>query len=355
MQSTGQNTGIIYNHYTGKIGEEFKITADLIFEDDSTISGSYYYDINGVPLSLHGTIYPDKNLLLSETNSYFEKSAEIEAKLLPDGAIKGKINNLVSKKKYKLELKTGRHDGTLPLKGFALREEGKLFNSENSPVFKIEYDLLIPSDSNKNEITDSITKYIYEGFFSKIPEGEPMQKLRITADTAIDAYRLNNSDTTGYSDHLFMLSWEYQSKMKVKHNAHNVLSLEFNTYYYMGGAHGGYGSVYKNIELSSGKIIFLKDIIIAGSNGILRNALNKNLQELFDLKPGDRLSEIGFWDDSVDVPDNFYLTSGGIGFYFNPYDVACYANGSIDVFIPYSEISAILNEKFLKKISGIAE
>ncbi len=52
----------------------------------------------------------------------------------------------------------------------------------------------------------------------------------------------------------------------------------------------------------------------------------------------------GFWDEAIDTvresagfDSDFYLTEGGLVFYYSPYDLACYAAGFQQVTIPYSE------------------
>jgi hypothetical protein len=350
--STAQNSNTYkYSHYTGKIGKDLAITADLCFENDSAITGYYYYDKFGIPIRLQGTVLSDKSFLIYEMNKDFEKTAEIKTALMKDGKVKGTFNKLKTKKKYKISLSNTSADGAVSLQGYTLQEKQKLFNSETSPECKIKFSMLLPNENENKLIYDSLTRIVNHGFFSIIPPGDPAQKLSMCADSVFKAYRDANPDTSSSAQYFYMLSWDYISEVKVIHNSHNLLSLEFSVYYYTGGAHGGYGAVYKNADITTGKTILLQDIFITGFDKPLKKELNKNLRDLYELKPGDKLTDLGYWDDSVDVPDNFYLTTKGIGFFFNPYEVACYATGTTDVFVPFSDLSAIMNEDFLKKIS----
>ena len=54
------------------------------------------------------------------------------------------------------------------------------------------------------------------------------------------------------------------------------------------------------------------------------------------------LKDAGFFTDPVKPTDNFYITGEGIGFFYNQYDIAPYASGSIDVFIPFRELKDVL-------------
>ena len=51
----------------------------------------------------------------------------------------------------------------------------------------------------------------------------------------------------------------------------------------------------------------------------------------------------------IPVSDNFYVKSNGIGFFYNPYSITHYANGSDDVFISFDEIKDLLSENIFDK------
>jgi hypothetical protein len=54
------------------------------------------------------------------------------------------------------------------------------------------------------------------------------------------------------------------------------------------------------------------------------------------------LADAGFFSDTIKPADNFYITRDGIGFYYNQYDIAPYASGAFDIFIPFSELNDVL-------------
>ena len=62
-----------------------------------------------------------------------------------------------------------------------------------------------------------------------------------------------------------------------------------------------------------------------------------------DIKP---LSNKLF-ENSVESTSNFCITPKGILFLYNPYEIAAYAYGEIELFIPFSEIKSVVNPKFL--------
>ena len=46
------------------------------------------------------------------------------------------------------------------------------------------------------------------------------------------------------------------------------------------------------------------------------------------------------------IPENYIITDDKVTFIFNPYEIAPYALGSIELIITYSEVSQILNPSF---------
>ena len=60
----------------------------------------------------------------------------------------------------------------------------------------------------------------------------------------------------------------------------------------------------------------------------------------------DPLTDAGLSDNKIKANDNFYVTTKGIGFSYSPYEIAAYAVGEINIFIPFSELSDCLLPRF---------
>ncbi|HPS84855.1 MAG TPA: RsiV family protein, partial [Bacteroidales bacterium] len=54
------------------------------------------------------------------------------------------------------------------------------------------------------------------------------------------------------------------------------------------------------------------------------------------------LSDEGFFVEVVTATPNFMLSETGITFHYNIYEIASYADGSIDITVPYDAIRAII-------------
>ena len=123
------------------------------------------------------------------------------------------------------------------------------------------------------------------------------------------------------------LLWEKQCEYKVVYSDKNIVSYKIGKYGYNGGAHG-----WHNTEV-----------------GTLKNGRNMKLADLPSEVPA-------LWRQAVaahfgaesfekyikspnlyavpEITENFYLDDKGIHFIYNPYEIACYAAGTIDIFVP---------------------
>jgi hypothetical protein len=69
------------------------------------------------------------------------------------------------------------------------------------------------------------------------------------------------------------------------------------------------------------------------------------LRDQAGLKQGEPLQTGGFFEDTVTAPDNFFLAEPGLGFHWDPYEIAPYAAGPVEVIIPYNRIGSLLSSR----------
>lgn len=140
--------------------------------------------------------------------------------------------------------------------------------------------------------------------------------------------------TVDQSEHILMV---YQSP--------KIATIADFTYVYSGGAHGNYGTSYSSYDLVNKKQLKLTDIVTADGKKRLSALLAKSVRAQFRLKPSAPLTEVLF-ENRITPNQNFYITGKGIGFSYNPYEIAAYAFGEINVFIPFKEIETNLLPSF---------
>ena len=87
-----------YMKLKGTIGDGIPVTMDLIRED-TTLTGTYYYDKIGMPLNLYGSVKGDEmKFRLRESNAQYDETGTFEGKFSNAATIEGTWTNAKNKK-----------------------------------------------------------------------------------------------------------------------------------------------------------------------------------------------------------------------------------------------------------------
>jgi hypothetical protein len=114
---------------------------------------------------------------------------------------------------------------------------------------------------------------------------------------------------------------------------------------YTGGAHPTHERIYYVLDTKNYVQIHLDDILQAGARAELQKQIEAELRVKYLAAPNAPLTSIGFFEDSVAVPENFYITKEGIGFCWNPYEIAPYVRGTLEIVLPKAQITPLLNDR----------
>ena len=153
------------------------------------------------------------------------------------------------------------------------------------------------------------------------------------------------AEDTAPIDYSFSLNWFEETQIGITHQTPSILcTFESNQGYY-GGAHPINGGIYRVFELPSIKRIENWQDLFTDSTKIISLA-EESFRYEKSLKPNTNLKKAGYWfkNDHFHVTNNFGFDVTGLVFYFNVYEVSCYAEGPIYISIPYAKI-----KKYLKK------
>ena len=113
--------------------------------------------------------------------------------------------------------------------------------------------------------------------------------------------------------------------------------------YYEGGAHGINQHLTMNFEQSTGRQLMLADIFVPGYERQLSSMLQKALCSYVGVGSVKELKDQGFLYSMDMFPsENFILGEEAITFIYNPYEIAPYEKGSIELTLSYSALDDIL-------------
>jgi hypothetical protein len=312
----------------GTIGGTASITMDLETKEmDYGVSGSYYYNGIGTPILLDGKVLPSGEITLTEKDEKGKDSGKFSGRFISAESIEGTWTNIKTGKQLPFKL-TETKDGFADIKyedfrnddcstrDEMLKKPKEITNEYDTTCTTLTIHLLtisIPNRKISNLINDTIVSYI-------------------TGDkhTSIKAFlNAGGSNDSGF------IEQEYDCYMVT--NDSNVFSVELRDSQFTGGSHGNGTYNYVNFDLITGKKITLNDILKPNYT----DKLNQVAAKIFFTgnNEGWNVDE-----DSFELNGNFAITTGGLLFGFQEYEIGSYVQGSPQVLIPYSKIKNLVKQ-----------
>ncbi len=223
-------------------------------------------------------------------------------------------------------------------------------DSVNQEAPKAETDLMAlwPAEEINPAAQAIIVDTICQAFFGagkKYTAAETL--LRAVSDTFLQNYRQVTTEyIKGGGTLRPSFNWNATAHMALTCNAGGLISLVYTQYQYTGGAHGLQSVSCLVVDVNKGRVVRLADLFTAGYEKQLIEQLEKEFRREYDIPEGEPLNgENGLlFDPHLPVTSNFYLTKEGIGFVYNPYEVAPYVVGEINLFLPFSSLKGLLRK-----------
>lgn len=208
-----------------------------------------------------------------------------------------------------------------------------------------------PADYPDKDILDKVRHQVVVDYFPEAADtvfSDPEALLDAYADDykrfffeTESTYAKLAGETGGFETE----SWYNDQKLLVRFNALGLFSYTVATDRYSGGAHGEKKYVNRVIDLSTGLKVTEDDLFTEASQPLIVEMIQRQLLNQYGLKKVEELEEIGFFDVSeLSLNTNFYINQKGITYTFNEYEIASYAVGASEVFLPFSSLSGFLKE-----------
>ncbi|WP_300598733.1 DUF3298 and DUF4163 domain-containing protein [Niabella sp.] len=153
-----------------------------------------------------------------------------------------------------------------------------------------------------------------------------------------------NADEAPFS----MMHYDQQISSNLIYNNNGYAVLSVGNYAYTGGAHGIYGQTMLCLDMQQQKELLLGDVLRIDP-ATLQPILERHLRARYKIAADTPLTDILF-DERLALTDNFYFTPKGIGFIYQPYEVAAYALGLIDIWVPYTDLRPYLQPAFIQRM-----
>ncbi len=136
--------------------------------------------------------------------------------------------------------------------------------------------------------------------------------------------------------------WDLKTRADTLYTSAKVITVRIDTYAYTGGAHPNTNLAFYVFDREMGRALLLPDLV-SDTTALLR-VVEKTFRKQQGLQPQTNLEERGYFlrDGRFFLPANVGLSRAGMVFYYNPYEIAAYALGPIEVTVPYEQLAGIL-------------
>lgn len=152
----------------------------------------------------------------------------------------------------------------------------------------------------------------------------------------IELQQLYNDETT---------VWEAKINGTITYEDANFITIELDAFLFTGGAHGFTSRQLMNFDKNKG-IQLTNSELFKDLNGFRKYAENVFRQKE-EIPTDQPINYTGFMfeGDSFYLPENIGFTKDGLKLLYNPYEVASYADGAIEIVLPHNEVNKYLSKK----------
>ena len=334
-------------HIGNGLGITLLLSASVQEDGASTYDGSYYYHKTGVPICLSQVSLDDEGAVRLRENEAFNGSETFTGEWkvkLKGQVVSGTWLSPDGKKQLPIELKESYPAGSVKVVTTALKAVNTLRKNARNQGREIEVRYVqLASESKAAEAINRVLRQDAHNVPTggegdaqgeKVPEN-PSENDILKALTQAAQNTAEVSD-----DDEFTYVFSAMDEQKVVMNDHGYLTIEYLTWAYEGGAHGNSSKSYRCFDLETGEEVMLLDLIKPGYDKRWAGAAANLFREQRGLKAKDPLTEAGLFEDRLELNETWYLTPGGIGFSYDPYEIGPYAMGYVEFVLPWKDILA---------------
>ena len=194
----------------------------------------------------------------------------------------------------------------------------------------------------------ALSEYYIEGFTlnGSMPGDEAINaQLQEITDSILQNAAEVGLDEDGYHEgEYFVVGGSAYCVVNLSHYNGRYVGILWNEYdYYIGAVHGISYQVFRLYDRETGEELYLDDILASSEeefNAVVTRKFEEKYgeYEVWQERLRDISEEVGFLEDHHLKLGAYYLTDKGLVYYFGVYEVASYAEGMQEVFIPYEEL-----------------
>lgn len=234
----------------------------------------------------------------------------------------------------------------------------------STPTYTVSLDLLEPAaEGDAGVIADSLRSYLITCHALEGPDYEAHMSMQSYLDSVValglggyisDLTRAKTLMRDDAESPTALLSFFVEEMFKsdsLTYNQSDLVSVKISQYDFSGGANGTTSIRSANYDLKHNTPVTVHQLFADGSEDKIDELLLAALMKSFGVDSPDALADKGvYFYEEAKMGEYFYLTSEGVTFYFNPYDIAAHFVGPIELTLPYADIAGCLKDEYKQRL-----
>ena len=330
------------HHLVGNIDGKIPIVMN-IFIRGNHVSGSMYYKKVGKYIYLKGDIDQGGQMRLKG----FLKGGQLTDQftgVYNNQVYKGQWSNPDNTKKFAFQLQRSDKDWVL-IDSFKYEIEDSILFDSTWVYYRNEVEIHYPKAFPVPEAGYKITNVLKKKILGSASNFAALKDSMIQ-DWLRWKEEVKNIDTEEAAP--FTYSREYTQQVNVNYDKNLLLDISETRDIYLGGAHSLPSWHDYSFDMYTGKFLTFDDIFAVPENVIINKIVIPGLDKYFREICEESIQEAVFDINNIDLPDGFYFTKNGMGFYYEPYSVAAFACGFPQFEVSYDSLKPYLSD-FVKK------
>ncbi|MDR0427226.1 MAG: DUF3298 and DUF4163 domain-containing protein [Dysgonamonadaceae bacterium] len=244
-------------------------------------------------------------------------------------------------------------DNSVDYKGIEEIRNYHLYNKKENPSCHLQVHFFYPVSIDDKKLQTSLQTYFIDCFFGKEYSHLSVDKAAGSyANSYVENYKNDfeqsglykqeeekaNNQGDDISEYESFYIREKTMRNTILFNRGDVISHVVNSYEYTGGAHGANSTQGYVYDINSEGKISYDDVFYEDTEEALSELLLKNLMLNNRYPDEEAMISAGFTSAHVPPSDNFVADDKGMTFIYNPYSLGAYVLGTMEVFVPYSEL-----------------
>lgn len=216
----------------------------------------------------------------------------------------------------------------------------------DSTGLKISASIQWPEEIGGNSLTalqDSLTAVLQTAKADNIDQALTayVNNPDILADGDSIDYQAERVDTLPSVSSSFMV-YDISTSAAISEVNTKYVTYQVENYSYTGGAHPNTVSSPFTYDLAAGQVLTFDNTFLPGYESKLLEIIKNTLAAQLGVSGPNKLAEAGIFTDQMFLSHDIFVNNGQLVFHYNPYDIAPYALGEINVSIPPYQLRDML-------------